>query len=164
MKQKWQYGLVSQLNLSDLIWYELTISVKFIDMSYKKKECQWRNHHPLHVLHHSSGLLQFNAIVRCGFEWCNDSFGFLWRQWFSSSCSSPFIRYTSHRLHVFHCLTDSILLIFKLQESVTAQLQAKVFEPLMCLLVVNQVAHGILEWGIIQLESEIWRHSHVFLF
>ncbi|KAB5564124.1 hypothetical protein DKX38_004178 [Salix brachista] len=31
-------------------------NMKFIDISYKKKECQWRNHHPLHVLHHSSGV------------------------------------------------------------------------------------------------------------
>ncbi|KAI9397803.1 hypothetical protein POPTR_003G081133v4 [Populus trichocarpa] len=40
-----------------------------------------------------------------------------------------------------------------------AQLQAKkVVVPLMCLLVVNQVAHGILESGIIQLESGICHH------
>jgi hypothetical protein len=56
------------------------------------------------------------------------------------------------------------LLISKSQELVTAQLQAKkVAVPLMCLLVVNQVAHGILESRIIQLESGICHHSLSFL-
>jgi len=62
MKQKGHHGLVSQLNLCDFIWYEFTILVKFIDISYQKEEMQRLNHHLIHVLHHSSGLLHIDCM------------------------------------------------------------------------------------------------------